>query len=188
MGCDKLLLEVGGQPLHQHGAKALAKCCGQLLQVGRDLQLAQFMFVPDQVSNQGPLAGLSAALEACTTDWMVAVAADLPAIDWVAVSWLQETAEQAFSACRSQQSATDNLLAVVPSSTSGLEPLCAAYRSELAPLISSAFSAGERSIHAFLASLDQRVLIVDGSDKLKNAVINLNRPSDWQHFIGAPQK
>jgi molybdopterin-guanine dinucleotide biosynthesis protein A len=77
---------------------------------------------------------------------------------------------------------------VVPSSTSGLEPLCAAYRSELAPLISSAFSAGERSIHAFLASLGQRVLIVDGSDKLADVVINLNRPSDWQHFIGTSLK
>ncbi len=174
MGQDKLALLVDGKPLHQAAATSLEECCDELLQVGRDLHLKNFRYVADMESGQGPLAGIISAFAASRSDWVVALAGDLPCID-------KQLIQNIIAACRT---APTEILAVVVKSKKGLEPLCAAYRTSLHETAMRSYARGERSIYRFLKTLTQQVQLLPITEDLENTLLNLNSPEDYQRFAG----
>lgn len=78
MGRDKALLEVGGRPMVEWVAEALGRVCSEVVVVGREGRLAGLRGLPDAGGEQGPVAGLSAALSEAGGRPVVLVAVDQP--------------------------------------------------------------------------------------------------------------
>jgi molybdenum cofactor guanylyltransferase len=140
--------------------------------------------VPDRRPDEGPLAGIEAAIHRGATTgggpWWVVVACDLPLLG-------VETIQEVLAARR------PGALAVVPRSESGdLEPLVACYHERsLAPLVAF-LDGGQRSARAFVSQLadarlaDSRlpdhepgdVVALDLTDS--RALFNANTPGDLE--------
>src|SRR5947209_11223204 len=83
MGRDKALLEIAGIPLALRVASEIAKVCGSVSLVGDPLKYAALGLpvVPDAFPDEGPLAGIEAALRCTPADWNLIVACDMPALN-----------------------------------------------------------------------------------------------------------
>ncbi|MEK7862240.1 MAG: molybdenum cofactor guanylyltransferase [Chloroflexota bacterium] len=90
---NKLATELDGVPLFWHALRALGAASSEVVvAIGRggdELPLPALgvpvRFCRDRMVGAGPLAGLAAGLDACTGDWAVVVAGDMP---WVPTSLL----------------------------------------------------------------------------------------------------
>jgi molybdenum cofactor guanylyltransferase len=137
MGRDKALLEVHGTPMGRIAADALldAGAC-EVFAVGGDvagLAGVGLRTVADRWPGEGPLGGLVTALDEATTDLVVVLACDLPAI----------TAE----AVGAVVGAIDRADAAVPLVGAQPQHLLAAWRRSTAlHHLQAAFTAGERAI------------------------------------------
>lgn len=166
MGRDKALVPVEGVPMAGHAAAALEGAgCNPVLAVGGDaaaLEALGLVTVPDGWPGEGPLGGVITALAACTyAEMVVVVACDTP--------WLR-----AATIRRLVAALDDHPEAVVAvASTDRVEPLCAAWRRSGAPAVVAAFHAGERRIHAVLATLPCLRVVVDAAE-----LRNVNGPGD----------
>lgn len=82
MGRDKTELPVEGEPLWQRQLNTLRETNPAELFIsgplGGSYRTAGVRIVTDTQSLLGPLGGLTAALNECTTDWLLALAVDLP--------------------------------------------------------------------------------------------------------------
>ena len=103
-GVDKGLQPWAGQPLAQHALQRLAPQVGPLLlSVNRNLPAYQALAAPLQAgivtdhaaTSQGPLAGFCAALERCTTPWLLTVPCDSPLLPLDLAARLAQAAVQA---------------------------------------------------------------------------------------------
>lgn len=93
MGSDKALLEVGGQPLWSRQV-AILQAAGaapigvvrRSAQAALPLPSSAFLWL-DSLVDVGPVAGLHAALQATSADWLAVAAVDLPRLDagWFAL-------------------------------------------------------------------------------------------------------
>ena len=94
MGRDKAALVVGGNPLWQRQVKLLRDAGAVTVGVVRrpdQPALALPADIPlwqDAVSGIGPLAGVHAALTACSTAWLAVVATDMPRLEPRWFHWL----------------------------------------------------------------------------------------------------
>lgn len=84
-GADKGLLLHAGQPLVEHViARLRPQVSGLLISANRNLDAYRaygFPVLTDLTDQRlGPLAGLQAGLQACTTDWLLACPCDCPAL------------------------------------------------------------------------------------------------------------
>jgi molybdopterin-guanine dinucleotide biosynthesis protein A len=145
MGCDKLLIDVGGVPLLLRVHEALAPRCAEVILVGGSgAPLGGARMVPDErAGGQGPLAGMEAGLAAARNRLIFVAAGDLPFLPAELVGILLERLEER-GAC-----------AVVPRHGGRTHPLCAAYHRRLLPRVRSALDRGVRSVREFLGDLDQ---------------------------------
>lgn len=94
MGRDKAALVVGAQPLWQRQVNLLRTAGAGVVGVVRrpdqpplDLP-ADIPLWLDAVSGIGPLAGMHAALAACSTGWLAVVATDMPRLESGWFHWL----------------------------------------------------------------------------------------------------
>jgi len=79
MGIDKALVELRGEPLVTHVARALEAVCGEVLVVGREGTLAGIECVPDDhFGPLGPAAGVATALRVSDGRPVLVVAVDQP--------------------------------------------------------------------------------------------------------------
>ena len=83
MGRDKALIELEGRPLALRVADSIAGVCGTVTLVGDPANYGPLGLpgVPDLHPDQGPLAGIEAALSATEADWNLIVACDMPALN-----------------------------------------------------------------------------------------------------------
>ncbi|CAN5168798.1 molybdenum cofactor guanylyltransferase MobA [soil metagenome] len=168
-GIDKGLIDHRGRTLVEHAIERLAPQVGTIvLNANRHLdRYRQFGYAVVSDANQdfdGPLAGISTALHACKTDWLMSVPCDVPdfPIDIVdrLVSGLDRPAIARMA---------------VASSADRLHPVFALMHRSVLPSLDAYLARGERRASGWLdASLVQ---VVDlGLDA--DALHNLNTPED----------
>jgi molybdenum cofactor guanylyltransferase len=166
-GRDKGLELLAGKPLIAHVVDAVRAQAGNLLIcANRNAELyAAFAPVCADVSAgfRGPLAGISAALAACQTDWLLTVAVDCPCPPVDLASRLRLHASNARAAvARAQRT----------------EPLFALYRRELALEAAAALERGEP-----VWRWQQQIgaVEVDFADA-NEPFVNLNTPADFRRW------
>jgi len=163
MGRDKALIDVAGEPLCIRTARVLVEAgASDVVAIGGDggtIEALGLGWHADQYPGAGPLGGIITALRVMAGDIVVVVATDLvaltPPIIEAIVAGLTPEADVALA------------------DSGRLEPLCGAWRRRAEPLLSAAFAAGDRAVHAVLADLTVVTVRVD-PDTLRNA----NSPSD----------
>lgn len=172
MGRDKAFLTVDGTTLIARQA-ALLRSVGidDLIISGRagiDYAVPDARVVTDQISDAGPLGGLSAILGAARHPWVLVIAVDLPHLT---PSYLKKVL-----------SAGEGHTGVVPHGPHGYEPLVALYPRTLLATTQAALSAGQFSLQHFV----QNEVSKSGLTSLNISEIevplftNWNTPADTQ--------
>lgn len=163
MGRDKALLPWGGMPLVVHVAQVVAGATGSATLVGPRERYGElgWPLVEDEVSGEGPLGGLIAALAASTAERSLVVACDMP---WLEVESLR---------CLMQYICDADV--VVARSERGIEPLCAVYQRRCLPVLRSALREGERAVRRVLG----RLVVEEWTVPDSRLVTNANTAGEW---------
>ena len=123
--------------------------------------------VVDAVANVGPLAGIAAGLAACTTEWLLVVAGDMPFIDAVLIDSMMAAAKNDAVGVRS----------------GGLpEPLLCVLHRRVLPVLERRIAAGRYKAGGLLTDEGLAVTWVDADPA---AVRNLNSPEDLAGITGS---
>lgn len=174
MGVDKTLLPFDGEPLVRRVAETAAQiCCSVMVVTNRPDALAEaglpadVRILTDEVAYRGPLGGLVTALDAAETEWVLALAADMP--------WLEA------SVVRALWDARDGAQVIMPTSEKGPEPLLALYHKSCLPEARRVLDSGRRRLVAMLPA----VKVVEVSletlrrvDPLLRSLANVNTPEE----------
>lgn len=172
MGRDKARLELGGTPLVVRAVSLLAAFVGKVTLLGPPEGYGDLgcPVLPDPSPDLGPLGALSTGLLHSKSAWNIFLACDLPL--------LTDRLVQLLVSC-ARASSSD---AVVPLTTDGWQPLCAAYHSRCIAKLQAALRAGRLSVRNALDDLDVEALTLS---KLAKAGIrpeefaNVNTPEEW---------
>ncbi len=164
---DKLTRSLGADTLMER-AVAFGRSLGPLVLLGREDQRAEATrfgvpFLADTRPRGGPLPALLDAFAALEGPWVLALAADLPAVT--------PEVPRRLLACRAP-----GIEAVVPRHDAGIEPLCALYERGAA-LRAAAGSSANEGPRALLERL--RVAYVDFP---KAFFLNVNTETDWSQL------
>jgi molybdopterin-guanine dinucleotide biosynthesis protein A len=182
LGRDKALLELAGRPLLLHMQALLSTVVGRVTVVAplRYSALGVNM-IPDEWPGYGPLGGIATALrhtglELPECEWNLILGCDMP---FLTRNWL------AYLAHRARNTAAD---VVVPQTSRGLEPLCAAYHLRCAAALAVALDRGVRKITDGLKGL--AVEYVDEPewkqfDSRGTLFKNINTPEDYREVLAA---
>jgi molybdenum cofactor guanylyltransferase len=174
MGFNKALLNVEGRPLIRILIDRLIPLTSQILISSNDASSYQFLnlpIIPDYYREQGPLAGLHAAMTKHVSQIYIILACDLPN--------LQE------SLLRHLLSVIEGFDATIPRSSDGLaHPLCAVYRRTCLPLIEAALQRGANTVIESFLENSLRIRWVDPDEgRFKDTdLANLNTPEDLQRL------
>jgi FdhD protein len=177
MGVDKTLLSVGGRTLVARACEAVAEVCEAVVVVTNrpdvlgDAGLPEGVrVVRDEVAYQGPLGGLASALDVASSEWVLAVAADMPHLEPGIVRALFE--------------ARDSADVVVPVSERGPEPLLALYRTEACRgPAHKVLETGRRRLVAIFPYVTVAEVPVEAlrvADPDLKSLLNVNTPGDLQ--------
>lgn len=166
MGRDKALVPIDGQAMAVRVAGALrAAGCDPVVAIGGDavaLGALGLAVVPDGWPGEGPLGGVVTALSSHPgADAVAVVACDTP--------WMTPDSIELLVDALAGTPAADAAIAV----TDRIEPLCVVWRRSALPAMRAAFLAGERRVHAALASLHVVDVVVHAGD-----LRNVNSPDD----------
>lgn len=149
LGQDKALIEFDGKPLLLRAFRLLESAVRRVTVVASRRQYAELgvPIIPDEWPGSGPLGGIvtalrHSALDGTQSEWNLILACDMP---FVTTDWL------AFVAQRATRSAAD---AVVPRSSTGIEPLCAAYRTSCAAALAASLDRGVRKIGTAIGAVN----------------------------------
>jgi molybdenum cofactor guanylyltransferase len=154
-GGDKALAEIGGKPMVARTCD-LFKLCPLPYQptlIGDPLKYGQLgrECVADRWAGEGPLGGILTALQHSAEGQLkiqmnLILSCDMP---FLTAEWIMELL------CKSLESKAD---VVVPRSAFGVEPLCAAWRTDAAEILMQAFGHGVRKVTEGIALLRSEVL------------------------------
>ena len=143
MGRDKALLELAGSNLLQRAVAVVAPLVDEVfLGTGTSPRYPELKLecLLDVQAGVGPLAGLSAGLEALDergAEWLVLVACDTPRLD---VDLFQVLLERAVAT---------GVDACLLESDGGIEPMCAVYRKTCREPVRLALQRGQRRMRSF---------------------------------------
>lgn len=177
LGVDKARVEIEGVSLLLRTVNLLKPYVDSVAVLGPAGRY-EFIHEPtiqDRWPGKGPLAAILTGLERMTGEWGIFIACDLPLVDGRFIELLIR---------RVAASKPD---AVVPRTTGGWQPLCAAYRRSSARQIREAIEEGETAIIRILPRLQVDVitpedLAIAGMDE---AIFeNLNSPEDRERVLG----
>jgi len=170
-GATKPLLELAGQAVADRQLAVLRPIFPRVYVVANDpapWRARGVEVVPDRVAGAGPLAGLSAALEAAgDAAAVVCLAGDLPFLSPGLLLALRDRAPEAD--------------ALAPRPAGRAEPLCARYAVRARVVIDARLAAGKLALHELLTALstvwlDDAALAALDPDGL--SFVNLNTPDD----------
>ena len=150
-GRNKALVQWQGQFLIQHVINAMSTVFDECFLVTNTPETYAFLDLPmiaDRQKNQGPLAGIDAALQGCRTPWIFVVACDMPMLSPVLITFL----------CTLTESGTD---AVIPWPETGPEPLCALYHKNARQKIAAQLQANNGRLKDLLMKLAVRRVIAE---------------------------
>lgn len=157
MGRSKAGLELEGIPMLVRTAMLVESVSGAAPRVIGEPKGAGshgLTVIGDDRPGAGPLGGIATALRAANAPWNLIVACDLP---YLTKPWLE------FLVARALASRAD---AVVPTTTRGMEPLCAVYHKRCEGAIEAALERGVRKVQ----------------DGLMELLVELIDPFEWKEF------
>ena len=157
-GQDKALVTLGGTPVLASILDVLAgSCVRDTIVVGEKAKYGRFgaRCIKDKWPGEGPLGGIITALDCSGVNkhgyrWSLILSCDMP---FLTKEWL-------WYLC--QRSTVTEADVVVPRSRSGLEPLCACWRTAAVKPLRAAFERGVRKVTEGIALLKAEV--VDEAD------------------------
>ena len=170
MGRDKAMLMLNGRTLLEHAinlARAVTDVVGVIgprEKIGREA-------IEDIYSNQGPLAGIHAALQATAAEYNLVLSVDTPFLPAEFLRFLVE------EATRCETTVT------LPYVAGRYQPLCAVYRREFLGLAETALRAGRNKIeplfcHTTVRRIEEAEII--GLAFAPPMFDNLNTPEDFE--------
>lgn len=180
---DKALIPVQGKALLQRVCEVALQCTTPVYVVSPRIeqyravvpdacQWIQEQVNPEETTPHGPLIGFAQALEQIQTDWVLLLACDLPLLQVeILQTWIQQLAEVDDA----------ELVALLPRSKQGWEPLCGFYHRRCLSSLIRAIEQGERSFQGWLANLPVQELVV--SDR--QILFNCNTPNDLEMLLSA---
>jgi molybdenum cofactor guanylyltransferase len=173
MGENKAFLDFHGQTLLDRALFTLGAACGSVTIVGDPEIFAGYgPVIADLFPGCGPLGGIHAALKYSSTELNVMLAVDMPFVSAELVSYLLREAENRVNV---------GAIVTVPQTSRGLQPLCAVYRCDFAPVAERALKAGNYKIDAAFTGIPMHVIAARElaaagfSDK---DFFNVNTPDD----------
>lgn len=170
-GADKAALDIGGRTIMDRQLAAFAGTAADILIVANDTvryQQYRARVVADRIPGAGPLGGLYTALSEAQHDTVLVIACDMPFVT-----------RELLARLVSELGPDDD--AVVPRSTRGLEPLCAAYRTRCAAVAREHIERGELELARLgrdlrVRELGPETLAPYGGD---HAFENVNTPHEY---------
>jgi len=174
MGCNKALLDIGGQPMIRILADRVHPLAGRILISSNDsasYRFLNFPVIPDRFSGRGPLAGFHAAMNSNSCLLYLILACDLPNLQAPVLRNLLSLAE--------------GYDAAIPRTSDGLaHPLCAVYRRTCLEFIEKALLRGtNKVIETFLnQSLAIRWVGPDEGHFTDSDLANINTPEDLERL------
>jgi len=178
-GRDKSALIVEGRSIRERQLAVLKSVADDILIVGAPAAPADnpagARAVPDIVAGGGPLAGLYTALVEATGTATIVVACDMPFLTAPLLRHLLAL--------------TADADAVVPSTSRGYHPLCAAYTPACLPPISRRVSDGRFKMTDLLQDVRARFISAEELEPFgdpERLLTNLNTPAEYRE-LEAPQ-
>ena len=159
-GIAKHELVVDGQSIFARQTSVLAPRVAEIL-VSCPTPITGYRTVRDAIAGVGPLAGIAAGLAACTTDWLVVVAGDMPYLTGELI---------------------DRMLALRAADAVGVmhdglpEPLLCVLRTGIAPIVERRLAAGRLKASGLLTDEGLGVSWLTDADPA--ALRNVNSPAD----------
>ena len=170
LGQDKRRLKIGGITLLQRACDLLKDLLGQEpFVVGDNLDefgIDKTRIIPDAAPDCGPLGGLVAALEECTSGWCLVLAVDLPLMQLDDLHRLIDTRAEKYdllTLCRSD----------LP------EPLAAIYHKRTLPFWRERLRGGEFSLIDGIRQLKWKAVTLPQDSK---SLVNVNDPDDLKNL------
>ncbi len=181
MGVDKTLLSFEGRTLVARVCDAVGEVCSATVIVTNRPEALEDVGLPDgvrvlrdEVAYQGPLGGLVTAMDTAETEWVLAVAADMPHLEPDIVAALWEV--------------RDGGDIVVPVTDKGPEPLLALYRvPACAGPAHRALDTGRRRLVAIFGQVNVVEVPVEAlrsADPDLRSLVNVNTPADLAEARG----
>lgn len=175
-GADKASLAVGGARIIDRQLAALSTVADDVRIVTNDAARYADLgvrLIPDAIAGAGPLGGIYSALLDAAHERVLVVACDLPFITAALLARL--VAESG-----------EDVDAVVPQSSRGIEPLCAIYATRCAPLVKSRIESGALQVAGLLDAVRTRVLGPDTLAPYDEGALfeNVNTPHDHERARG----
>jgi molybdenum cofactor guanylyltransferase len=177
-GQDKALVEFDGQPMLLRMRELLSGVVGDVTVIAAEAKYASIgvQSVADQWPGEGPLGGIitALALSARATrpiQWNIVIGCDMPFLTPDSIMFLAE---------RASASAAE---VIVPRSASGLEPLCACWKTGAHQKLQGAFDKGVRKITEAMKQLDMEILdepVWKRFDTGGRLFWNMNTPADYR--------
>lgn len=175
MGRDKAFIEIDGAPLWQRQLRMLEQLApNEIFLAGPprpEWQDAGFTIICDAQENAGPLGGVVAALRQCSTDFLLALAVDLPKMT---VDYLRELID-----------AREDGKGVVPM-RDRYEPLVALYPTGSLKIAEQLIAGGDYSLHELVRRCLAAGLLIKQPVRWSDVAcfLNMNTPSDLAALAG----
>jgi molybdopterin-guanine dinucleotide biosynthesis protein A len=175
MGQDKALIPIQGTPLLRQVCTIALKCTREVFVVTpwperyrnilpKNCHLIQEMLLLGEDQSHGPLVAFAQGLTQVKRDWVLLLACDLPQLQ---VEVLQNWGSQLTNTPK-------EVMAVLPRSPKGWEPLCGFYRRQCLPQLIDYINQGGRSFQKWLAQHSVQELPV----RDRQILFNCNTPED----------
>lgn len=165
MGQDKGLLRLGDKHLVQYSIEALQLLCPQLLISTQNEWYAQFGYplVNDIIKDCGPMGGIYSALMISETQYILALACDMPFVSTQILEILTENIH--------------HYDCVVPAIGNKYEPLCAVYSKSLIPAMEQCIKTGHYALNDLI--MESSHYFIDFENDA-DAFMNLNTLTDLE--------
>lgn len=186
MGRDKRLLEVGGTPLFSCVLGVLDGVFDEVLvsvaETAEGLPAGRYRVVPDLMLGCATLGGLYSALQASQTEWIFAVACDMPLVNPQLVRHLL--------AMRAENDY------VMPMLSTGPQPMLACYRKTCLPMLHQRLQKKDLRLHGLLEDESLRGTLVQEAELMRidpqlRSFLNINTPADFEmvrKLLGSSQR
>ncbi len=175
MGVDKRLLEIGGRTLLARALSVLDELFDEVLVSFADattsVPVAGHRVVYDLMPNCATLGGLYSALTAVETDWVFALACDMPMVEpTVVASLIRRCDDEDY---------------VVPVLSTGPQPMHACYRKTCLPALKRMAEAGELRLQGLMEEQMLHGIRVPEADLVAldthlRSFLNVNTPADLE--------
>jgi len=172
MGLEKGMVAYKGKPLIQYGIDLLSGYAGSIIISSANPVYECFglEMVPDEITGQGPAAGIAAALKHSRTSWNLVLACDLPFLE-------PELIDALLAAAGDNQ-------AVIPVHQGVSEPLAGLWHRDLAEILHQSVEAGNLALHRILQPCKVHYLeTVPLLKKYPNLFANFNSMKEMDPFL-----